>query len=381
MSSHTASTPPARITLSMCEAAEITAIATGEQYRWAHTALAAAGWERTANGVHTRLFGDRAAAERAVSTLVHFARRHRTAVVTSTRPHLGDIAGAIAHQLPGPWTPTIEVYSNPVWQQDLVPWLWDSGELTRAVQAGQVTHAAKLTNQAAGIDLLLIERPGHSSGYVIGAFAPDGFDDNYEGPYSPAGAVLPQDPYRAAAEIADRYLPGYQQALHARRTAAVAYALSRIRDERTELQHLTATGPDPAHTERFADVAWYEVLDIVKHAPPLIERCRRSPLPLENSTAITRLEVALGTGTTIVNGWHSLLTGTPDAPRAYRAEHFPEAKATRNRAIHPVIDTWLAHGDTLLRHAAPAAPGRAPVLAPAAVPALPPAASTPARPR
>ncbi|MFF0448028.1 hypothetical protein ACFYT4_16735 [Streptomyces sp. NPDC004609] len=379
MTSYAASTPPAQIILSVCEGAEIAAIATGEQYKWAQSALVAAGWERTGNGVYTRLFSERAAAERAISTLVHAARRHRAAVVTSTRPYLGDIADTIAHQLPGPWTPTVEVYSHPVWQEDLVPWLWDSGELIHAVQAGQVTHATRLTNETAGVDLLLIERPGHSTGYVAGAFAPDGFDDNFENPHAPTSIVLPQDPYRAAAEIADRYLPAYHQALHARRTAAVASALSRIRDEHTELQHLTATEPDPAYEERFADMAWHEVLDVVKHAPPLIEHCRRGPLPLEDSMAMTRLEAALGTGTTIVAGWHGMLSGRPDAPRAYLNEHFPGAKAIRNRSIRPVIDAWLADGDTLLRHAH--APGRAPIPAPAAVPALPPAASKPARPR
>ncbi|MFF3556156.1 hypothetical protein ACFYXL_22440 [Streptomyces tsukubensis] len=378
MTSHAASTPPARITLSVCEGAEIAAIATGEQYKWAQTALVAAGWERTGNGVYTRMFDDRAAAERAVSTLVRSAQRHRAAVVTSTRPYLGDVADALAHQLPGPWTPTVEVYSHPVWQEDLVPWLWDSGELTRAVQAGQVTHAAKLSNPVAGVDLLLIERPGHSTGYVVGAFAPDGFDDNYDDPYAPTSIVLSQEPHRAAAEIVDRYLPAYRQALHTRRTAAVASALSRIRDEHTELQHLTTTAQDPSYEKRFADMAWHEVLDIVKHAPPLIEHSRRGPLPLEDSTAISRLEAALGTGTTIAAGWRSMLSGRPDAPRAYLDEHFPGAKAIRNRSIRPVIDAWLADGEILLRHAH--APGPAPIPAPAAapVPALP-RASAPTR--
>lgn len=369
MISYAASTPPARIILSVCEGVEITAIATGEQYKWAQTALVAAGWERTGNAVYTRLFGDRAAAEQAISTLVHFARRHRSAVVTSTRPYLGDVADTIAHQLPGPWTPTVEVYSHPVWQEDLVPWLWDSGELTRAVQAGQVTHAAKLTNETMGIDLLLIECPGHASGYVVGALAPDGFDDNYDDPHAPTSVVLSQDPYRAAAEIVDRYLPAYRQGLHARRIAAVASALSRIRDEHTELQHLTATAPDASYEERFADVAWHEVLDIMKHAPPLIERTRRGLLPLEDSTALTRLEAALTTGTTIVAGWRSMLSGRPDAPLAYLDEHFPGAKAIRNRSIRPVIDAWLADGEILLRHAH--APGPAPIPAPGTVPALP----------
>ncbi|MGW4200328.1 hypothetical protein [Streptomyces sp. NPDC004726] len=376
MAYQAASSPPAQIILSVREATEIAAIATGTQYRWAETALKAAGWGRTEGGVYTRPAGDRAAAERAVSTLVHFARRHRAVVVTSTRPHLGDIADTIARQLPGPWTSTVEVYSHPVWQEDLMPWLWDSGELTQAVQDGQVLYAAQLTNKNAGINLLLIERPGHPAGYVVGAFESTDFDDTYDNhAHPPASAALPQDPYRAAAEIASRYLPAYHQALHTRRTAAVASALSRIRAEHTELQRLTAAEPDPADEERFADVAWNEVLDIVKHAPPLIKHCQQSGLTAKAATVINRLDTSLAAGTKIVNGWHGLSSATPHA-QAHQ-DGFPETKAIRNRAIRPVIETWLAHGDTLLHHAH--APGRATSLAPAAVPALPPAASAPGR--
>ncbi|MFI1890230.1 hypothetical protein [Streptomyces jumonjinensis] len=379
MTSNAASSAPARITLSVCEGEKIAAIATGTQYRWAETALAAAGWSRTEGGVYTRLVGDRTTAERAVSILVHFARRHRAAVVTSTRPHLGTIADTIAHHLPGPWTPTVEVYSYPIWHEDLVPLLWDSGELTHAVQAGQVTHAATLTNEAAGIDLLLIERPDHPSGYVTGAFAPEGFDDNDENPHAPAGVVLPQDPYLAAREIADRYLPAYQQALHTRRAATVASALERIRDEHTELQRLTAAGPDSAYEERFADVAWYEVLDIVRHGRPLVKHCLRTRLSPQDATSIKRFDAALAEGTETVKEWHRLLNGSPDDPLAYRPEEIPLVKALRNADIRPVIETWLAHGDTLLRYAHAASPDSPASLPSAAVPTLSPASRAPSR--
>ncbi|AZK97046.1 MULTISPECIES: hypothetical protein [Streptomyces] len=369
MTSHTASTLPARITLSLRDGAEIAAVATGEQYKWAETALRAAGWQRTGNGVYTRPAADLKAAELALTTLVHFARRHRAAVVTSTRPYLGNIADTIAHQLPGPWVPTVEIYSHPLWQEDLVPWLWDSGELTRAVRAGQVTHAAKLTNAAAGVDLLLVERPGHPAGYVIGAFASDGFDDNFENPYSPASIVLPQDPYRAAATIVDRYLPAYHQALRTRRSTVVASALARIRDEHTELQH-TVPHPGPADEDRFIDVAWYDVLNIVKHAPPLIEHSRRGPLPPEDSTAITDLATALSVGARVVDGWQGLPSTARHAPTP--EGDIPDLKTIRNRTIRPVIESVLAHGDTLLHHTHTNAPGRAPAPAPA-TPALPPA--------
>ncbi|MFJ4688879.1 hypothetical protein [Streptomyces sp. NPDC088789] len=370
VTSHAASTPPAQITLSMSGDREITAIATGEQYQWAHTALTAAGWTETKSTVHTRLFADRASAERAVSALVRFARRHRATVAMSSRPFLGDIADTIAHRLPGPWIPTVEVYSHPVWRGDLVPWVWDSGELAEAVQDGNVPCAATLANTATGIELLLIERPGHPSGYVIGAFASDGFTDNHEDPHAPASIVLPQNPHQAADAITKHYLPAYHHALHARRTAVVADALGRIRDEHTEFQRLNPSSPEH---ERFADVTWYEFLTIVKHAPPLVQHCRGSRLTAQDATTFTRLNAALTTAAEIADTWNSLLApGASPAQRAHRADGFPKAKAARNARIRPVIETWLAHGDTLLHHAHTAHDSPA-GLASSAVPALSPA--------
>ncbi|MFE0087668.1 hypothetical protein [Streptomyces sp. NPDC058991] len=44
-----------------------------------------------------------------------------------------------------------------------MPWLWDSGELGRAVQSARIPHAATLTDTS-GTTLLLVERPGHQLG-------------------------------------------------------------------------------------------------------------------------------------------------------------------------------------------------------------------------
>ncbi|MFE4664540.1 hypothetical protein ACFRI7_11760 [Streptomyces sp. NPDC056716] len=374
MTSGSLSSPPARITLSRRGDREITAIATGEQYKWAHTALAAAGWTKTESGVHTRLFADRASAERAVSALIHFARRHRATVAMSSRPFLGDIADTIAHHLPGPWIPTVEIYSHPVWRGDLVPWVWDSGELAEAVHDGNVPYAATLANTAAGVELLLIERPGHPHGYVIGAFASDGFTDNARDPHAPTGIVLPQDPHQAADAITDRYLPAYHQALHARHTVAVAEALDRIRCEHIELQRLDPSGSGPKQ-ELFAETAWYEFLTVVAHAPPLLRHCQRTGLTAPDAAAFAQLSAALTTGAEIVDTWRSLLgPAASHTQQAHRSDGHREAKAVRDARIRPVIETWLVHGDTLLNRAH-AAPGTPTSLPSAAVPALPPAAA------
>ncbi|MFJ2648124.1 hypothetical protein ACIO1C_15480 [Streptomyces sp. NPDC087420] len=69
-----------------------------------------------------------------MADLVMRADRHRTSVHTSNRRFIGDAARDLARQLPGQWDTSIEIYSHPAWQEDLVPWIWDSGELGRALQ-------------------------------------------------------------------------------------------------------------------------------------------------------------------------------------------------------------------------------------------------------
>ncbi|MFM9582506.1 hypothetical protein [Streptomyces caniscabiei] len=64
--------------------------------------------------------------------LLPLAHLHHATDV-SPRPFLGDIAARITAQLPGTWTVQVEIYAHPVWQGDLLPWLWDRGELVRTV--------------------------------------------------------------------------------------------------------------------------------------------------------------------------------------------------------------------------------------------------------
>ncbi|MFR9792632.1 hypothetical protein ACL07V_28905 [Streptomyces sp. MB22_4] len=133
----------AQIILSHSRESGIVAIASGKQYPWAHTALAESGFQRDDDGVwHLPADGTKTT----VVDLIRCAKRHRTSVHTSSRRFIGDAARDLARLLPGQWHASVEIYSHPAWQEDLVPWIWDSGELGRAVQSERIPYAALLTD-------------------------------------------------------------------------------------------------------------------------------------------------------------------------------------------------------------------------------------------
>ncbi|MCX5189779.1 hypothetical protein [Streptomyces sp. NBC_00268] len=129
----------AQIILSHSRESGIVAIASGERYPWAHTALAESDFQRDDEGVwHLPADGT----QTTVVDLVTCTKRHRTSVHTSSRRFIGDAARDLARLLPGQWHASVEIYSHPAWQEDLVPWIWDRGELGRAVQSERIPYAA-----------------------------------------------------------------------------------------------------------------------------------------------------------------------------------------------------------------------------------------------
>ncbi|MFJ9033628.1 hypothetical protein ACIRQP_35020 [Streptomyces sp. NPDC102274] len=378
--------PSAQITLCFSRATGIVAIASGEQYRWAQTALAGSRFQRRDNGTYTLPLDDPETARTTLTGLVRSAERHQSTVATSSRRFIGDIAGDLVAQLPGQWNATVEVYSHPLWQEeDLVPWLWDSGELTQAAQSARVPYAARLSD-GADINLLLIERPGHDQGYVIGAFAPEGFDDNYEEPNAPRSIVVPASPGLAARAVTGRFLPAYQRALHARRVTEFASALCHVRAEHETWQAIRASGrfsdATPlatdglaAASEAFQDNAWYHFRDFLTHGPILLEHCRPAGTPWpEDTAALERLRAAVQEGQATLEWWNGQLTGLRETPAALPADSPTAAKRTRNERVWPAVETWLADGEALIRQAKAAAPAPqspaplTPATAPAALP-------------
>ncbi|MET8721425.1 hypothetical protein [Streptomyces misionensis] len=360
----------AQIILSHGRESGIVAVASGERYQWAHTALAESSFHRDDDGVwHLPADGT----QTTVVDLLKCAKRHRTSVNMSSRQFIGDAARDLARLLPGQWHASVEVYSHPAWQEDLVPWIWDSGELGRAVRSERIPYAALLTNPVQGTTLLFIERPGRHLDYLVGAFSPEGLEGGYGDPHAPRGIVLPPYAGPSAQALTGRYLPAYEQAVHARRTAAIAAVLGDIRREHDTWQAMNASGrysdATPlsaaalgASTELFLDHAWHRFLTVVDHAPALLERCRpaSSPWP-DDAAALARLADAVidaeGLLDEIVHGDFG-----PDQQRRARA--------------WPAIETWLTDREAFLRQARLSAPHRRPAL-PVAAPARPLTAARP----
>ncbi|MCD9193413.1 hypothetical protein [Streptomyces albireticuli] len=386
----TSTSAPAQITLFFSRSVGIVAAANGEKYAWAQTALEASGFQRRKDGTYVLALGDPQVAQATLISLLRIADRHRSIVKITGRSYIRDVAEGIAGHLPGEWSVTVDVYSHPVWQEDLVPWLWDAGELSQAIQTTRIPYAAVLTD-GTGINLLLTERPGHHHDYVVGAFAPDGFDDNYDEPHAPSSIVVPGAAQPSAHAISHRFLPAYHQAVHTRRTAAVASALGRIREEGQTWEAIKESGrysdgsplaPEglPGAEEAFVGLSWFEFRDVLLHAPAVLERCRPADSAWPQDTAaLDRLQGALGRGQEILSEWNARLEGLRATSRTPPRESDADVKAERDARMQPVIETWLADGDALLRQAgaaAPASPSAGPVRS-HTVAALPPALPAP----
>ncbi|MFK0121185.1 hypothetical protein [Streptomyces sp. NPDC090994] len=366
----------AQIILALSQAAGIVALVHGEEYRRAQTVLDETGFRPGEDGVHQLGAASPATARAAVSDLSRRADRHGMRVTMSGRHFVGDTARDIAHRLPGPWTARVEEYAHPLWQEDLVPWLWDSGELGHAVQNSRIPYAAVLTNLSTDTRLLLVERPGHLREYLVGAFAPEAFPEGHGAPHARRSLVAPSSPGRAAQAIAEQFLPAYDRAVHNRRADTVAEALTIIhtelsgwRDHRDRAWTPDAGPADVAvfgeATRAFLDTAWREFLTVIRHAPALLERCR--PASTEWPQDARPLDLLARALLDAENTREDV-----DAGALSPAEHPVR--------IWRAIETWLTHREVFQRQARAAAPRppTAPAL-PGRVPALPPGPPTPRR--
>ncbi|MBM7167047.1 hypothetical protein JQK87_01130 [Streptomyces sp. G44] len=356
-------TPPTHIILSASRANGLVAIPYGEEYRRATSALEEAGFHRIHGGAFAAPLADWPATRQMASALVHRAREHGATITTSPRPYLADFGDDLAARLPGTWSAQLELYYHPVVQEDLIGPLWDSGDLLQALLHDPVPAAVVLKN---GMDteLLLIERPGHSSGYLLGAFATEEYDDNWEEPNAPRSIVLPGDPDLAARAVATSFLPSYSRALHQRRLDTVLRALERIRAEYETLQAIKTSGRYsdgvpladarmiPEMERTFADFAWLSFRDVLEHAPVLLSRCRPAMPPWpQDAAALERLRTAIADS-----------QDTRDEDKAlsgvlFSVDGWKQARSRFGLAALPSIETWLADSEAFERQARAAVPG------------------------
>ncbi|MFE0129985.1 hypothetical protein ACFWY6_00065 [Streptomyces sp. NPDC059037] len=362
-------TPSTQIILSTSRANGLVAIPYGEEHRLAARALEEVGFHRIPGGAFAAPLADWPADRQMARALVHRAYEHGATITASPRPYLGDFGDDIAARLPGTWSAQLELYCNPLVQEDLIGPLWDSGDLLQALLHDPVPGAVVLKN-GMGTELLLIERPGHSSGYLLGAFATEEYDDNWEEPNAPRSIALPAEPGLAAHAVTTTFLPEYSRALHQRRLGTVLSALERIRAEHETLQAIKASGRYsdgvpladarmiPEMERTFADFAWLSFRDVLEHAPVLLSRCRPAMTPWpQDATALERLRTALADS-----------QDTRDEDKAlsgvlFSVDGWKQARSRFGLAALPAIETWLAESAAFERQARAAVPGGAVALA------------------
>ncbi|MBC9719211.1 hypothetical protein H9Y04_42540 [Streptomyces sp. TRM66268-LWL] len=362
-------TSSTEITLSTSRALGLVAIASGENYERANQALEASGFSRLRNGAYTASLTDAQAARDTASALVHRAHEHGATLVTSPRPYLGDIGIEIAARLPGTWSAELEIYSHPLWQDDLWYGLWEAGEIHQALEDHRIPYASVLKN-GTGTELLLVERPGHRSGYLLGALTDHEKEDVRDDPATPRTMVLPADPGLAAHLVTHTFLPAYRRALHHRDLNTVLSALERIRGEHQTLKAIKDSGRYSdaaplgdsrliAGMERdFADHAWLEFRHVLEHAPRLLSRCRPAATAWpDDGAALTRLREALAHSQDTWDEWNGLRRELYSVPRTLPAHEWSQVRGQMGLAVLPAIETWLADSEAFERQVRAAVPG------------------------
>ncbi|AVH55681.1 MULTISPECIES: hypothetical protein [Streptomyces] len=362
-------TPSAEIILTTSHTLGLVAITHGEKYPQANQALEEAGFSRLSNGAFVSPLTDPQAARHTASALVHHAHEHGATITTSSRPYLGDIGTEIAAKLPGTWSAELEIYSHPLWQEDLWPMLWEAGAIYRALEEGRIPFASVLKNST-GTGLLLIERPGHRSGYLLGALTDREQEDPHDDPTTPRSIVLPADPGLAAHAIAHTFLPAYRRALHNQDLNTVLRSLDRIREEHQTLQAIKDSGRYsdgmPLSDSRlivgmerdFADHAWLSYREVLEHSPVLLARCRPTATPWpQDAAALTRLREALANSQGAWNEWNDMRHELYSIPRTLPAHEWRQVRGQLGLAVLPAIETWLADSEAFERQARAAVPG------------------------
>ncbi|MFE3329019.1 hypothetical protein [Streptomyces sp. NPDC059176] len=163
-----------------------------------------------------------------------------------SRPDRADLAAfarALAERLPdGPWTTTYTRHGNYPDQIHTTAALWDAGAVGYAASNFVLGHQAILA-RLDGSRLLIFERPFRPQQFMIGALEPEASpDDAFYQVAEPNGIATPDEPVRAAAQVARRLLPRFEAAL---------------RQVRHNTTHPVPRRPAPAVIPAKVSMAWY----------------------------------------------------------------------------------------------------------------------------
>ncbi|MCX5410314.1 MULTISPECIES: hypothetical protein [Streptomyces] len=165
----------------------------------------------------------------------------------SARTDLDIFAAGLADRLPGAWTSEYHRHLTYPDQFPVAEQIWDAGHVSYVATEFVLGHDAVLH----GPDqqhLYLADRPRYPHQFVVAPLEPDDAaikPHHFDGVDEPNGIVVPNDPARAAALIARRVLPRYEQARQAvRRNAA----------EQPEPPHRQA----PPQVAQVVTLTWYD---------------------------------------------------------------------------------------------------------------------------
>ncbi|PAU44686.1 hypothetical protein CK936_33455, partial [Streptomyces albireticuli] len=130
----------------------------------------------------------------------------------TTLRDLESFAQVLAGELPGRWTSQYHRHAEYSDQFPVAEDVWDMNLVSGAIAEYVLGHDAVLTRDD-GARLYVTGRPGHPDEYLVGAIAPTGFEpEAFLGVQEPDGIAVPDDPFRAAEDIASDLLPRYEKA-------------------------------------------------------------------------------------------------------------------------------------------------------------------------
>ncbi|MEV6535148.1 hypothetical protein AB0M86_37135 [Streptomyces sp. NPDC051639] len=135
--------------------------------------------------------------------------------MTSPRTDLAVFAAGVADRLPGTWTSEYQRHALYADQFPRTEQLWDTGHVDYIVSQYVLTHDAVLHGPA-DQRLYVTDRPLFPHQFVVAPLAPVGTHikpHHVAGVEEPNGIAVPKHPAQAAARVARRLLPRYEQAL------------------------------------------------------------------------------------------------------------------------------------------------------------------------
>ncbi|WP_405421505.1 hypothetical protein [Streptomyces erythrochromogenes] len=185
---------------------------TGDNWRWARTALQLAGFEKDNDGNYVTPLTDITRARQSLAALGGTALAHGALVTADGNRYIGDFAHELGEALPGQWSVRVENYSVPIWQEDLLHCLWASrtDPLVHSVKTDRLLAAAILRGEG-GVELAVVPVPGHDA-YRVGALTPA--DMNLTPEVAAPSSITVRDAHaHTAHQVSSSLLADYRQAV------------------------------------------------------------------------------------------------------------------------------------------------------------------------